>query len=327
MSSQLVVLGYGSWLAIAYPELLSVSSLVLFMLYLRWIEGSVQRVVDGMVQLQDGFAALDRLGDILSVQPNPAESPHAKRPDLTGDIRFDNVGFSYENGNPVISKLNLNLSAGKTYALVGPSGGGKSSLCKLMLRFHDPQTGSVRIDGYDLRDLDGTWFRQRVAVVLQDPIMFSTTIEENIAFGKEDATNEEVQRAAKLAQAHEFIEALPGGYQTKLGERGVNLSGGQRQRIALARALMRDPCLLILDEATSALDSVTEHAIQDVIDDLKGSRTIVMIAHRLSTIKNVDEVVVIEQGEMTERGSYTTLVNNHGTFAQLVEEQNLVQAS
>lgn len=192
-----------------------------------------------------------------------------------------------------------------------------------MLRFHDPQGGKVFIDGHDVRELDGSWFRQRVAVVLQDPIMFSTSIEDNIAFGAEAATFHEVVQAAKLAQAHEFISALPDGYKTKLGERGVNLSGGQRQRVALARALMRDPCLLILDEATSALDSVTEHAIQDVIDDLKGSRTIVIIAHRLSTVKNVDEIVVVEAGQVSERGRYRDLVDNGQTFARLVEEQNL----
>jgi ABC-type multidrug transport system fused ATPase/permease subunit len=227
----------------------------------------------------------------------------------------------------VLRDFDQTFEAGRSYALVGPSGGGKSSLCKLMLRFYDPGKGSVRIDGHDLRDLDLDYFRQRVAVVLQDPILFSTTIFDNIAFGVEGATREQVEAAAKASQAHEFIMDLPEGYDAPLGERGVNLSGGQRQRIALARALMRDPCLLILDEATSALDSVTERSIQEVIDGLKGSRTIIIIAHRLSTVKNVDDIVVVESGRVTESGPYDRLVKRGGTFSRLVEEQALAQAT
>ncbi|TVR41651.1 MAG: ABC transporter ATP-binding protein [Planctomycetota bacterium] len=324
MAAQMAVLAVGGWLAIHHPDTLSIGALVLFLTYLRWVEGSVQRVVDGMIQVQDGMAALDRLGDMLALHPDPVERPNGDKPEqLRGDVRFQDVNFAYQPEVPILCNFNLHLESGKTYALVGPSGGGKSSLCKLMLRFHDPQLGKVTLDGHDLRELDPNWFRSRVAVVLQDPVMFSTTIEENIAFAADGVGHEHVEHAARLAQAHEFIMSLPEGYQTRLGERGVNLSGGQRQRIALARALLRDPCLLILDEATSALDSVTEHAIQKVIDSLRGSRTIIIIAHRLSTVKNVDEIVVVERGQVTELGSYAALVKGGGTFARLVHEQTL----
>lgn len=323
MAAQLAVLMVGGWLVIQQPNALTIGGLVVFMTYLRWIEGSVQRVVDGMIQVQDGMAALDRLADMFALHPNPVELPNGTRPPLRGAVDFKGVDFAYQPGLPILRHFDLSLQSGRTYALVGPSGGGKSSLCKLMLRFHDPQGGQVTLDGHDLRELDISYFRSRVAVVLQDPVMFSTTIEENIAFASDGVTQAQIEEAARLAQAHEFIMALPDGYQTKLGERGVNLSGGQRQRIALARALLRNPCLLILDEATSALDSVTEHAIQEVIDGLRGSRTIVIIAHRLSTVKNVDEIVVVERGQVTEQGSYEQLVGGGGTFARLVHEQTL----
>ena len=218
--------------------------------------------------------------------------------------------------------LNLQLDAGKTYALVGPSGGGKSSLFKLLLRFHDSISGQVLLDGHDIRDLDLQHFRQQVAVVLQDPIMFSSTIAENITFPEAEVDMSRVRQAARLAQADEFIDGLPEGYETKLGERGVNLSGGQRQRIALARALMRNPCLLLLDEATSALDAVTEQVIKQVVDDLHGSRTIMIIAHRLSTVRDVDEIIVVEHGTITER-NYNQLISHKGTLAAMVTEQQL----
>lgn len=323
MASQLAVLVVGGYLVITKPEVMTVGALVLFLTYLRFIEGSVQRVVEGMVQVQDGMAALDRLNDMFSLHPDPVEPEEPIMPPLRGRIDFKGVHFAYRPGVPVLERFNVHLQAGRTYALVGPSGGGKSSVCKLMLRFHDPQEGSICIDGHDLRELDLSYFRSRVAVVLQDPVMFSTTIEENIAFAADGVTHADVERVARLAQAHSFISELPEGYQTRLGERGVNLSGGQRQRIALARALLRDPCLLILDEATSALDSVTEHAIQDVIDGLKGSRTIVIIAHRLSTVKNVDEIIVIESGQVSEQGDYATLSTAGGTFSLLAAEQRL----
>lgn len=323
MASQLAVLVVGGYLVITSPEVLSVGAFMLFFFYLRFIEGSVQRVVEGMVQVQDGMAALDRLNDMFSLHPDPVEPEQPIMPPLRGQVSFQQVHFAYRPDVPVLEAFDLHLEAGKSYALVGPSGGGKSSVCKLMLRFYDPQKGGIALDGHDLRELELSYFRSRVAVVLQDPVMFSTTIEENIAFATDGVSRADVERVARLAQAHAFISALPDGYNTRLGERGVNLSGGQRQRIALARALLRDPCLLILDEATSALDSVTEHAIQDVIDGLKGSRTIVIIAHRLSTVKNVDEIIVIESGQVSEQGDYASLVHAGGTFSQLAAEQQL----
>ena len=326
MLGQLIILMYGGWMIINGHPGLTVGGILLFLYYYKWIDGSVNRVVDGMLQLQDGMAALERIDDIMRQQADPLPPAHGTTPALSGEITFDQVAFHYQPEQPILHDMNFTLERGKTYALVGPSGGGKSSLFKLLLRFHDPQTGTVRIDGHNLRDIDLTHYRQQTAVVLQDPIMFSTTIAENIAFPEPEVDMNAVRHAARLAQADTFIESLPDGYETKLGERGVNLSGGQRQRIALARALMRNPCLLLLDEATSALDAVTEQAIKEVVDDLRGSRTIMIIAHRLSTVRDVDEILVIEHGRVTERGSYQQLIRGNGMFADMVSEQQLAMA-
>jgi len=327
MLAQVTVLGIGGYLVIAHPGALTVGGLMLFLFYLNYIHAAVQRCVENMLHLQDGMAALERIRDILRIHPDPEEDPRPISPDLRGDIRFDRVGFGYDPARPILHDFDFAFEAGRTYALVGPSGGGKSSLCKLLLRFYDPDSGHVRIDDHDLRRLDQHAYRHQVAIVLQDPILFSTTIEDNIAFAAEDATHADVERAARAAQAHHFIVDLPEGYQSRLGERGVNLSGGQRQRIALARALMREPAILILDEATSSLDSVTERSIQEVIDELKGSRTILIIAHRLSTVKDVDEIVVVEDGRVGEHGTYDELLARDGTFARLVEEQRLAESA
>jgi ABC-type multidrug transport system fused ATPase/permease subunit len=190
-----------------------------------------------------------------------------------------------------------------------------------MLRFYDPDAGAVLADGHDLRDMRQQWWRNHVAVVLQDPILFSTSVADNIDFARDGVSQAQIEAAARAAQAHEFIAALPEGYETPLGERGVSLSGGQRQRVAIARALLREPKLLILDEATSALDAVTERAIKQVVDGLKGTRTVVVIAHRLSTIKDVDEIVVLERGRIAEHGGYDELLAKGGLFSRLVAEQ------
>ena len=318
--STLAVLLVGSWLVIAWPGALSVGGLVAFMLYLGSVNGTIQRMVEGISQLQEGLAALERIGEMLRILPSPADRPDAIAPPLRGRIEFRDVRFAYQD-RQVIDGFSFPFEAGRTYALVGPSGSGKSTLCQLMLRFWDPDGGTILIDGHELPAIRQAWYRQNVAVVLQDPVIFSTSVRDNIDFASDGATREQVERAAREAQAHDFIMALPQGYETRLGERGSTLSGGQRQRIAIARALLRDPRVLILDEATSALDTVTERGIQAVIDRLRGTRTVVVIAHRLSTIRNVDEILVLERGRLVEHGAYADLLARGGAFARLAAEQ------
>ena len=325
--TSIVVLLAGSWIIIAgeqrWPWIpgLSVGTLVGLNLYLASMTGAAQRMIDGMGPLQESLAALERLGDLLAHHPDPDDAPAAARPAISGLVEFDRVGFGYAPDRPVLRDFSFVFRPGRTYALVGESGSGKSTLCQLLLRFWDPQQGSVRVDGHDLRQVAQAHWRAHVAVVLQDPIIFSTSVRDNIDFAVEGATQAEVERAAAAAQAHAFISALPAGYDTRLGERGASLSGGQRQRIAIARALMRDPRLLILDEATSALDTTTERSIQSVIDRLRGTRTVVVIAHRLSTIRNVDEILVMDKGVLVEHGSWDELTARQGRFAELVRAQ------
>jgi ABC-type multidrug transport system fused ATPase/permease subunit len=321
--AQLLVVFFGGYLVIFRPGTLTPGELAAFVLYLHYIKGSVQRVLDRFVQLQDGLAALDRIRQILGISPEPADAPDAVDAEITGDVEMQNVTFGYRPEQPVLKGISHHFQAGRTYALVGPSGGGKSTLCKLVLRFYDPHEGRVLVDGRDVRQLRQISYRQQVSIVLQDPIMFSTSVRENIAFASGCGDQGEIERVARQARAHEFIEQLPEGYDTPLGERGTTLSGGQRQRVALARALLRDPQVLILDEATSALDTATERKIQEVIDSLAGTRTVLVIAHRLSTVRNVDEIVVIDDGRIAEAGGYDELMQRDGLFARLVREQEL----
>ncbi|MEI7766104.1 MAG: ABC transporter ATP-binding protein [Phycisphaerae bacterium] len=323
MGTQIVIITVGAFMVMATPSTLTIGGLMLFLFYLRTIEGTVQRIVDGMLVLQDSMASLERIDEILHITPDPPEHPRAISPPLMGEVVFDQVTFGYNADRVVLKDFSWRFQAGRTYALVGPSGGGKSSVCRLLLRFYDPQAGTIRMDGHDLKLLKQEHFRSRAAIVLQEPILFSTSIRANIAFAADQPTQASIEQAARLAQAHDFIMALPDGYDTRLNERGSNLSGGQRQRISLARALMRDPCLLILDEATSALDSTTERSIQEAIDGLQGSRTIIVIAHRLSTVRNVDEIIVIDHGRIVETGTYDALCAQGGLFAQLIREQDL----
>lgn len=321
LANQIAVVLLGGWLVLHQPGSLSKGELVAFLMLVGLVAGSVQRLIDAMLQIQDGLAALERIHDVLTVLPDPADRPDAIEPKIHGAIELKDVVFGYRPDEPVIRGLSFRLEAGRSYALVGPSGGGKSSLAQLILRFYDPQQGAVLIDGNDLRSLRQAHYRSRVACVLQDPIIFSSSVRDNIAFASEDRGDPAVEAAARMAQAHEFIQGLPEGYDTRVGERGVALSGGQRQRIAIARALMRDPCILILDEATSALDTLTERSIQQVIDHLHGSRTVLVIAHRLSTVRAVDEILVIDSGRLVEHGSYDELIARGGAFAKLAMQE------
>jgi ABC-type multidrug transport system fused ATPase/permease subunit len=320
MTSALVAVA-GAWLISNGTSALTIGSLVSFIMYLGNLNSAMQRMIDNMLQLQEGLAALERINDYLHVLPSPADKPDAGEPPIAGGLVFHEVRFAYPGKPPVLDGFSFAFRQGRSYALVGPSGSGKSTLAQLMLRFYDPDAGAVLADGHDLRDLRQQWWRNHVAVVLQDPILFSTSVADNIDFARDGVSQAQIEAAARAAQAHDFIAALPEGYDTPLGERGVSLSGGQRQRIAIARALLREPKLLILDEATSALDAVTERAIKQVVDGLKGTRTVVVIAHRLSTIKDVDEIVVLERGRIAEHGGYDELLAKGGLFSRLVAEQ------
>ena len=270
--------------------------------------------------VQKGLAAMTRIDQILYTR-NPIENPAAPVPvnEMSEEISYKNVFFRYAE-DYVLSDINLTIKKGKTIALVGQSGSGKSTLVDLMPRFYDVEKGSITIDGKNIRDLNLTQLRNLFGIVNQEPILFNDTIYNNIAFGKE-ALEEEVIHAAKIANAHEFIMATEEGYQTGIGDRGSKLSGGQRQRLSIARAILKNPPILILDEATSALDTESERLVQQAIDNLMKHRTSIVIAHRLSTIRNVDEIYVLHEGKIIEHGGYRELLNRKGEFKKLHDNQ------
>jgi len=242
---------------------------------------------------------------------------------LTGAIRFDDVTFSYPS-RPNISALDgvtLDIKPGETVALVGPSGAGKTTIIQLVQRFYDPQSGSISLDGINLADMKRADFRQQIALVPQDPVIFADTARENIRFGRPDATDAQVETAAKAAAAHAFLTALPDGYESYVGERGVMLSGGQKQRIAIARAILRDAPILLLDEATSALDAESEVAVQKAVEELAQSRTTLIVAHRLATVKKADRIVVFDAGRVAAVGTHDSLVAEDGLYARLARLQ------
>jgi ATP-binding cassette subfamily B protein len=262
------------------------------------------------------FEILDRVATITN---EGGEQPAS----VEGRIELSHVDFSYpaRPDAPVLQDLDLVIAPGEVVAVVGPSGAGKSTIAALLSRLYDPNGGKVLLDGRDLRTLDAVWLRRRVGVVAQEPLLFSTSIKENIRYGRGTATDEEVEAAARAANAHEFIARFPEAYETKVGERGVQLSGGQKQRVAIARAVLKDPKVLILDEATSALDAESEHLVQQALDRLLEGRTTLVIAHRLSTVKNADRVLVLDAGRVVQQGTHASLVGEAGLYRKLVERQ------
>lgn len=271
--------------------------------------------------IQRGLAAGERIFQTLDTVPAIQDKPDAKELEPFSDsIEFRNVSFAYGD-NPVLKQIDLTVPKGKMIALVGPSGGGKSTLADLVPRFYDPGEGGVLLDGHDLRDLTLESIRRQMGIVTQESILFNDTIFSNIAFGMPDATEEEVIRAAKIANAHDFIMASEEGYQTVIGERGSKLSGGQRQRISIARAVLKNPPILILDEATSALDTESEKLVQQALTSLMQNRTSIVIAHRLSTIKHADQIIVIQDGKIVERGTHNELMENQGMYRKLNQMQ------
>jgi ATP-binding cassette subfamily B protein len=305
--------------------MMSSGELVQFVIYAVLVAGAVAALSEIWGELQRAAGATERLVDLLEVEDavtDPAVPVALKRP-VQGEITFEGVTFSYATrpDRPALHQVDLTIRPGETVALVGPSGAGKTTIVQLIQRFYDPVAGRVLLDGQDLATLARSDFRQAMALVPQDPVIFAASARDNIRFGREDTSDAEVEAAAKAAAAHEFIDALPMGYDSPLGERGVLLSGGQKQRIAIARAILRDAPVLLLDEATSALDAESERAVQAAVDHLAENRTTIVVAHRLATVKKADRIVVMEAGQVVAIGSHDDLVAQDGLYARLAKLQ------
>lgn len=301
---------------------LRLADLAIYALYIGIFVAPIDVLVNFTEQFQKGFAGFKRFLEIMHTKPEIKDKKDAKPlENVKGNIRYTDVSFAYDEGTHVLSHINVDIPAGKTVALVGPSGGGKTTFCSLLPRFYDVSAGAVTIDGQDVRDVTLKSLRSTIGIVQQDVYMFGGTIRDNIAYGKPGATDEEVVEAARSANIHDFIMSLEDGYETSVGERGVRLSGGQKQRIAIARVFLKNPRILILDEATSALDNESERHIQASLETLSKDRTTIVIAHRLSTIRNADEIIVIGADGIQERGTHAELLNKGGLYAKYYNMQ------
>jgi ABC-type multidrug transport system fused ATPase/permease subunit len=310
-----IVFGYGGWLYVQGS--LGLGTLVAFTGYLSNFFDPVQQLSQLYNTFLAASAALDKIFDVMDVQPQLVDRPDAKPLVIDGAVDFDDVHFAYRADREVLHGLTVHAAAGQTIALVGHTGAGKSTIVKLLARFYDPTSGAIRIDGHDLRDVTQTSLRQQIGIVPQEGFLFATTIRENIAYGRPEATDDQVRAAAVAVGAAPFIEALPLGYDTPVQERGVRLSIGQRQLVALARALLHDPRLLILDEATSSVDLATEERIEEAIATVLAGRTSFVVAHRLSTIRRADLIVVLENGRVVESGNHDELLDRNGRYRAL----------
>ena len=317
----LVVLIVGAWLS--FNNKLTYGELVAFVLYVNVLFKPIEKISALLELYPKGMAGFRRFIDLLEINPDVKDRKGAKNvTHLKGDISFNDVTFTYDKSQePVLKGMSFNIKPGETIAFVGPSGAGKTTICSLIPRFYDVQKGAITIDGIDIRDMTMRSLRKQIGIVQQDVFLFTGTLRENIAYGKLDATDEEIEEAAKLAHMEEFIAELPDGYETQVGERGLKLSGGQKQRIAIARMFLKDPSILILDEATSALDTETEAIIQEALMNLSKNRTTLIIAHRLATIKHADRIMVVTKDGIKEEGSHEELIDQGGMFAHLHEIQ------
>ncbi len=317
--------GYGGYEVITGGGHLNLAHLVQFIGLMGAVYGPVQAMSTLSGQVMQAATASERVFEIMDTQPESAHVGHIVPPRFDGRVTFEHVSFRYGPEEEALRDISLDFLPGQTVGLVGPSGSGKSTLAQLILRFYDVSDGRLLIDGRDIREYDLNWLRRNIGIVLQEPFLFHGTIEANIAYGRPDASHADIVRAAKIANAHPFIMDLPDAYDTLLGERGVGLSGGQRQRISIARAVLKDPKILILDEATSAVDTETEALIQEATQRLIAGRTTIAIAHRLSTLREADVIVVIEDGHVSELGSHEELLERDGTFAKLWRMQTEMQ--
>jgi ATP-binding cassette subfamily B protein len=311
-----VVLGYGGHLY--FQGSVTLGTLFAFMLYVQNFFDPVQQLSQLYNTFLSATAALDKIMDVMDEEPQIVDAPGAAAlPQVHGHVRFEDVRFSYGTGPEVLHGLSLDVQPGTTVALVGHTGAGKSTIAKLLARFYDPTSGRITIDGHDLRDVTQASLRRQLGIVPQEGFLFAGTVTENIAFGRPDASSEDVVRAAQAVGAHDFILRLEDGYETQLQERGSRLSLGQRQLVALARALLADPRILILDEATSSVDIGTERKIEQALRLLLAGRTAFIIAHRLSTIRDADLIVVLEYGQIVEQGSHDELMRRRGLYTSL----------
>lgn len=315
-----VILWYGGYSVV--QGYITAGSLIAFLIYAINLSNPVKRLTQVYGNLQKALAAGDRVIDILETEPHVKESKNAKPlAHVQGDVQFDNVTFSYDGEGLALNGVTIHAKPGQTVAIVGPSGAGKSTIANLLPRFYDVTGGCIRIDGVDVRDTTFQSLRENIGLVPQDTMLFNASVKDNILYGRLDATDEEVLAAAKAANAYEFIEKLPEGFDTMVGERGNSLSGGQRQRIAIARAILKNPSILILDEATSALDTESEKIVQEALERLMKNRTALVIAHRLSTIKHADHIVVLQRGTVVEEGTHDELLACGGVYSHLYSVQ------
>ncbi len=318
---QLVAIFFGGMMAL--QGTLPIADLVAFFLYLDMFYQPIRNLGTSWEHIQESMAGFDRVAELLSEQPdvtNP-EHPAALPETVRGHLEFEDVSFSYTDNDIVLDNVNLDITGSTVVALVGPTGVGKSTLVSLIPRFYDVNKGSIKLDGTDIRELNVETLRRHISIVLQDVFLFHGTVRENLLFGNPEATEENVIKAAKVANAHAFIAALPEGYDTLIGERGVKLSGGQRQRISIARAVLKDTPILILDEATSSVDTETELLIQQALDRLMKGRTTIIIAHRLSTVRNADKIVVLQGKDIVEQGTHAELIEKQGLYHRLYTVQ------
>lgn len=319
----LLVIGYAGYRVIQGD--LSVGTMAAFYAYIERLYSPLRRLVNSSTTLTQSIASMDRMFELMDEKYDVQDKEAARQlPPVAGHVAFENVNFKYEqDGQMILKNINLDILPGQTAAFVGMSGGGKSTIVSLIPRFYDVTEGSVKIDGMDVKETIIQSLRSQIGIVLQDNILFSDSVKQNILMGKPDATEEEVIAAAKAANAHDFIMTLPQGYDTKVGERGVKLSGGQKQRVAIARVFLKNPPILVLDEATSALDLESEALIQDSLERLASDRTTIIIAHRLSTITHADKIFVIDHGELVEEGNHESLMKKQGVYYDLFQIQKL----
>lgn len=301
---------------------LSVADLAVYALYINIFVNPIELLINFTEQFQKGYAGFKRFLEVVETKPQIVDSRDAQvLSGVKGDIEYNNVSFSYDDEHKVLDNVNIKIPAGRKIALVGPSGGGKTTICSLLPRFYDVTDGSITIDGHDIRKFTQESLRNAIGIVQQDVYLFAGSVKENIAYGQPDATFDEIVSAAKLANIHDFIMSLDDGYDTYVGERGVRLSGGQKQRISIARVFLKNPPILILDEATSALDNESERYIQKSLDSLAHNRTSIVIAHRLSTVRGADEIIVINDEGIVERGSHDELLSSNGLYARYYNMQ------
>ncbi len=298
--------------------------LITFSLYVSTFISPIRKLAQFSEQYMNGSAGFTRFMELMQTQPTVKDRPDAiELENVTGRVDYEDVSFDYGNGVEVLKDIDLHIEPGKCLAVVGPSGGGKTTLCQLLPRFYDVCSGSVKVDGIDVRDIKQSSLRRNIGMIQQDVFMFAGTIRENIRYGRPDATDQEIVEAAVRAQVHQEIMEMPQGYDSYIGERGVMLSGGQKQRISIARVFLKNPKILILDEATSALDTVTEQRIQESLDELSQGRTTIIIAHRLSTVRNADMIAVVEGEHIIEMGTHKELMEKNGEYARLCRAQEL----